>query len=319
MLHEMENIHLEKVEKRERQAAPARVEDPAEDDEYVDAEEDEENEAAMGALESGSPPVFAARRESAEGMAGGPCRRHSFTAARPVQRKSACCTFCMAPTEFCCLHCVVNACANCKERTLSEPSTEPRSSPDTGSTVEKIVISTSFSTVPSPEAKRPCNGLDGAGSPDTADVVLPNIVGAANPNVVPPLHHAELAIVEVLARLTAKVEREVSETLTQLHDCTALPQVKSDCAMSAMKAMRTECGGASICKHVRKRSRCKEGGGISICEHGRQRSMCKECGGASFCEHGRRRSSCKECGGVSICEHGRQRSRCKECGGGFYL
>ena len=224
----MEKIHLEKVEKRKRQQTaqdPDRVED---EDVLVDAEKDEENEAAKGAVEFRTPPVFAARHVLSEDRKGGPCTRHSFTAARHVQTKNTFCSFCIAPTEFCCLHCVVNACVNCKERSLlSEPTiTEPRSSPNTASTVEKkvISISNSSSTVPSPDTKRPRNGLDGTALPDTADVGVPFFVAAVHPNVVVPLlHQAELAIAEVLARLTAKFEREVSETLTQLHECTAPP------------------------------------------------------------------------------------------------
>ena len=70
-------------------------------------------------------------------------------------------------------------------------------------------------------------------------------------------------------------------------------------------------GGASICQHGRRRSRCKKSGEASS-EHVRQRStFTEECGGTSICEHGRIRSTCKECRGSSICEHGRQRSQCK--------
>lgn len=74
-----------------------------------------------------------------------------------------------------------------------------------------------------------------------------------------------------------------------------------------------QCGGSGICQHLRRRSHCKECGGASICVHGRRHSRCKECGGGSICEHKRRRNECKECGGGSICAHGRHRTRCKEC------
>ena len=76
---------------------------------------------------------------------------------------------------------------------------------------------------------------------------------------------------------------------------------------------KTSGGGASMCIHARRKSRCKECGGVGICIHGRQKSRCKECGGVSMCIHGREKSRCKECGGVSICIHGRRKSRCKEC------
>ena len=77
-----------------------------------------------------------------------------------------------------------------------------------------------------------------------------------------------------------------------------------------------ECPGKGICKHGRQRPKCKECKGAGICVHGRVRSRCKECRGGSICDHGRRRSQCKECRGGSICKHGKQRYRCRDCGGG---
>ena len=71
---------------------------------------------------------------------------------------------------------------------------------------------------------------------------------------------------------------------------------------------------ASLCKHKRQRSLCKEGcGGGGICEHKRRRSQCKDCEGGGMCKHNRQRSHCKDCEGGGICEHNLVRSRCKEC------
>ena len=89
----------------------------------------------------------------------------------------------------------------------------------------------------------------------------------------------------------------------------------SVCEHKRLRSECKECGGTSICQHNRTRRMCKQCGGASICEHHRQRSKCHQCGGASICEHKRRRRLCKECGGAGICQHNRERSRCKECGG----
>ena len=53
---------------------------------------------------------------------------------------------------------------------------------------------------------------------------------------------------------------------------------------------------------------CDEGDDV----YHRERSQCKECGGSSICQHLRRMSTCKECGGGSICQHLRQRSQCAD-------
>lgn len=71
--------------------------------------------------------------------------------------------------------------------------------------------------------------------------------------------------------------------------------------------------GSGICKHGRRKTRCKDCGGGSICEHGKLRNSCRDCGGGSICQHGRIKTTCKDCGGSGICVHGRQRRQCKEC------
>ena len=53
----------------------------------------------------------------------------------------------------------------------------------------------------------------------------------------------------------------------------------------------------TLCKHQRRKSRCKDCGGSEICEHQRIKSRCKDCRGSSFCEHQRRKSQCKDCRG----------------------
>jgi hypothetical protein len=71
----------------------------------------------------------------------------------------------------------------------------------------------------------------------------------------------------------------------------------------------------NVCKHGRRKHRCKDCGGSSICPHGREQHVCKDCGGSGLCHHGRRKCRCAQCGGSSLCQHGRERFRCKLCGG----
>ena len=48
-------------------------------------------------------------------------------------------------------------------------------------------------------------------------------------------------------------------------------------SQNSILSQRRECGGASICQHLRQRRRCKECGETSICQHLRIRSQCKTC------------------------------------------
>ncbi len=73
-----------------------------------------------------------------------------------------------------------------------------------------------------------------------------------------------------------------------------------------------------LCKHMKKKQRCRECGGNDFCVHGRRKEICIQCGGASMCEHKRERRMCKICkengkGGTSLCCHLKKRSKCKQC------
>ena len=45
-----------------------------------------------------------------------------------------------------------------------------------------------------------------------------------------------------------------------------------------------------------------------LCKHGRRKSRCKDCGGSGLCEHKRERRRFRDCGGSGLCEHQRQAS-----------
>lgn len=82
-------------------------------------------------------------------------------------------------------------------------------------------------------------------------------------------------------------------------------------------------GGSGLCKHDRRKNRCRLCGGASICEHNKSRHICIECkksnkGGGGICEHDKIRRICRRCkelekGGQRICEHNKNKSKCKIC------
>jgi hypothetical protein len=74
---------------------------------------------------------------------------------------------------------------------------------------------------------------------------------------------------------------------------------------SAAKKLRT---APVLCKHGRRKSRCKDCGGSGLCEHKRERSRCKDFVGSGLCEHKRERRRFRDCGGSGLCEHQRQAS-----------